>query len=88
MELRLFARDREQNWYIYNPNLPAAIVALCIWIFVLIAIVYRSCRFRIWYLTVMIVGLLSMSRPEEGTKFSGDDRIRNAHIWMLQSQRI
>jgi len=83
MELRLFVRDREQNWYIYIPNLPAAIVALCIWIFVLIAIVYRSYRFRIWYLTVMIVGLLSMSRPEEGTKFSGDNRIHNAHIWML-----
>jgi len=52
----------QDNYYIYIPNLPAAIVALVIWLAILIAFVYRSWRFRIWYLTVVVVGLVSKSR--------------------------
>lgn len=54
-------KNFQDNYYIYYPSLPAAIVALVIWIVILSAIVYRSRRFKIWYLTVLIVGLLSMS---------------------------
>jgi len=50
----------DDNYYIYIPNLPAAIVALIIWFIILCAIIYRSYRFKIWYLTVMCVGLISM----------------------------
>lgn len=49
----------QDNYYIYVPNLPAAIVALVLWVAVLVAIVYRSWRYKIWYLTVLVVGLLS-----------------------------
>lgn len=51
------------NYYIYVPNLPAAIVALVIWLLILIAIMYRSWRFKIWYLTILVVGLLSTFVP-------------------------
>ena len=62
----LWTRDRsapadfQDDYYIYVPNLPAAIVALVLWTIVLVAIVYRSYRFKIWYLTVMVVGLASI----------------------------
>lgn len=52
----------QDNYYIYVPNLPAAIVALVLWLAILVAIVYRSWRYKIWYLTVLVVGLLSQ-RP-------------------------
>jgi len=65
----LWSRDRsapanfKDNYYIYVPNLPAAIVALVLWSIVLTGIMYRSYRFKIWYLTVMVVGLASMTPP-------------------------
>jgi hypothetical protein len=49
----------QDNYYIYVPNLPAAVVALVLWVAILVAIVYRSWRYKIWYLTVLVVGLLS-----------------------------
>jgi hypothetical protein len=49
----------QENYYTYDPSLPAAIVALVLWFLVLVAITYRSWRFKIWYLTVLIVGLIS-----------------------------
>jgi hypothetical protein len=52
--------DFTSNYYVYIPSLPPAIVALVIWLAITVAIVYRSYRFKIWYLTVMVVGLLSM----------------------------
>ena len=51
----------QDDYYIYIPNLPAAIVALVLWAIVLSGIVYRSYRFKVWYLTVMVVGLVSMN---------------------------
>jgi hypothetical protein len=51
----------QDDYYIYDPSLPAAIVALVLWIVILSAIVYRSWRFKIWYLTVLVVGLCSIS---------------------------
>lgn len=59
-------QDFDQNYYIYDPSLPAAIVALFLWLLILVAIVYRSWRFKIWYLTVLVVGLTSKSSFEEG----------------------
>jgi len=53
----------QDDYYIYVPNLPAAIVALVLWSIVLSGIVYRSYRFKVWYLTVMVVGLVSMNPP-------------------------
>jgi hypothetical protein len=53
--------DFQDDYYIYVPNLPAAIVALVLWAIVLSGIVYRSYRFKVWYLTVMVVGLVSMN---------------------------
>ena len=53
----------QDDYYIYIPNLPAAIVALVLWAIVLSGIVYRSYRFKVWYLTVMVVGLVSMNPP-------------------------
>ena len=52
----------QDNYYVYYPSLPAAIVALVLWLTVTVAIVYRSWRFKIWYLTVLVVGLLSNFR--------------------------
>jgi hypothetical protein len=52
-------QDFQDDYYIYDPSLPAAIVALVLWLFILVGIVYRSWRFKIWYLTVLVVGLLS-----------------------------
>jgi len=49
----------QDNYYIYYPSLPAAIVALVLWLIITVAIVYRSWRFKIWFLTVLVVGLLS-----------------------------
>ena len=49
----------QDNYYIYVPNLPAAVVALVLWLVILVAIVYRSWRYKIWYLTILVVGLLS-----------------------------
>lgn len=50
----------QDDYYIYDPSLPAAIVALVLWLIITAAIVYRSWRFKIWYLTVLVVGLLSI----------------------------
>ena len=51
----------EDNYYIYIPSLPAAIVALVLWVLILSAIAYRSWRFKIWYLSVLMFGLGSTS---------------------------
>jgi hypothetical protein len=53
--------DFDDNYYIYIPSLPAAIVALILWVIILSSIAYRSWRFRIWYLSVLMFGLGSMS---------------------------
>src|SRR5271169_5667215 len=42
--------DFNSNYYIYVPNLPAAIVALVLWIAILTGILYRSWRYKIFYL--------------------------------------
>lgn len=55
----------QDNYYIYHPSLPAAIVALALWLIIMVAIVYRSWRFKIWYLTVLVVGLLSIFRVQK-----------------------
>ena len=59
----------QDNYYIYVPNLPAAIVALVLWFAILVAIVYRSWRYKIWYLTVLVVGLLSNLPLSSGVDF-------------------
>lgn len=63
--MRLVGRDDPgkpanfaENNYIYIPSLPTAIVALVIWCFILAAIIYRSYRYKVWYFTVMMVGLV------------------------------
>ena len=52
----------EENYYGYDPSLPAAIVALVLWALILVAIIYRSWRFKIWYLAPLVVGLVSITR--------------------------
>jgi hypothetical protein len=56
----------QDNYYIYIPNLPAAIVALVLWFAILVAFIYRSWRYKIWYLTVVVVGLLSICSVDPG----------------------
>jgi hypothetical protein len=78
----------QDNYYIYVPNLPAAIVALVLWAIVLSGIVYRSYRFKVWYLTVMVVGLVSMNPPlflARLIRQSGACGIHSASVWTLSS---
>jgi hypothetical protein len=72
----------KDNYYIYIPNLPAAIVALVLWFIILIVIVYRSWRYRIWYLTILVVGLVSIPYLYD-LICSGTDWVCYASIWPL-----
>jgi membrane protein YdbS with pleckstrin-like domain len=79
----------EDNYYIYDPNLPAAVVALVLWFVVLVAIVYRSWRFKVWYFTVVVVGLTSTSSYLIGINFSsGSYRIHNESLRPLSFECI
>jgi hypothetical protein len=77
----------KSNYYDNIPNLPTAIVALVLWVVILIAIVYRSWRFKIWYLTILVVGLLSHSHPYN-TNSSGNNWIHHESLWTFPLERI
>ena len=49
----------QDNYYIYDPSLPAAIASLVLWLAITAVVIYRSLRSQIWYLTILVVGLLS-----------------------------
>jgi len=71
----------QDNYYIYVPNLPAAIVALVLWFAIFVAIMYRSWRYKIWYLTVLMVGLLSKRLLSSAADCSGNDWIYHESLW-------
>jgi hypothetical protein len=80
--------DFAENNYIYIPSLPTAIVALVIWVVIWVAIVYRSYRFKVWYLSVMLVGLTSMAFCDGGVDGSGDDRLYHAGVWSFSLECV
>jgi hypothetical protein len=55
----IFARAISNYYGSYIPNLHVAIAASAIWAVILFAIIFKSWRYKVWYLTVMVVGLLS-----------------------------
>jgi hypothetical protein len=70
------------NYYVYVPNLPVAIVALVLWVAILTGILYRSWRYKIFYLTILVVGLLSLApRSRHFVDYSGDDWLHHEDIW-------
>jgi membrane protein YdbS with pleckstrin-like domain len=61
-KVREIPANFSSNYYIYVPNLAVALVALVLWTAILIGIIYRSWRYKVYYLTILVVGLLSILR--------------------------